>query len=65
MEFLSEYGLFLAKAITIVVAIALIIGMAVSAGQKGDPGKLKVEKLNEKLDKVKQRLEAQLLNKKA
>ncbi len=34
MEFLSEYGLFLAKAITIVVAIIVVIGAMVSAGQK-------------------------------
>lgn len=65
MEFLAEYGLFLAKAITVVVAIGLIIGLAVSAGQKTDPGKLKVEKLNEKLNKVKQKLESELLDKKA
>lgn len=64
MEFLADYGLFLAKAITVVVAIGLIIGLAVSAGQKGEPGKLKVEKLNEKLNKVKQRLESELLDKK-
>ncbi|QIZ84233.1 protease SohB [Bermanella marisrubri] len=65
MEFLADYGLFLAKAITVVVTIGLIIGLIVSAGQKGEPGKLKVEKLNEKLNKVKQRLESELLDKKA
>lgn len=65
MEFLTEYGLFLAKAVTTLVVIGLIIGMVVSAGQKSDPSKLKLEKLNDKLDQAKKAIESQLLSKKA
>ena len=48
MEFLAEYGLFLAKALTVVVSFALIVGIAVSACSKDEPNKLKVEYLNKK-----------------
>lgn len=64
MEFLTEYGLFLAKAITVVVTFALIVGIAVSAGQKDQPEKLKVEHLNKKLDSVKSDIQSSVLDKK-
>ena len=35
MEFLSEFGMFLAKAVTIVFAIIVVIGVAASSGQRG------------------------------
>ena len=35
MEFLSEYGLFLAKSLTVVITIGLIAGILASLGQKG------------------------------
>ncbi len=53
MEFLSEYGLFLAKTITFVIAIAVIILLVVSAGMKnhgGDQGHLEITKINEKFE---------------
>ncbi len=64
MEFISEYGLFLAKAITIVIAIGVVLGLIMSAGHKGkqEKGHIEVTKLNEKLDKVKEDLEAAILN---
>ena len=34
MEFIIEYGMFLAKAITIVVSIGLVAGLIASTGQK-------------------------------
>lgn len=55
MEFLIEYGLFLAKAITIVVAIGIIVALVVSAGMKqnsDDKGHLEVRKLNDKYDEL-------------
>lgn len=64
MEFLAEYGLFLAKALTVVISFALIIGIAVSAGQKGDTEKLKVEYLNKKLNALKAHLQESVLDKK-
>ncbi|MCV6606160.1 MAG: protease SohB [Porticoccaceae bacterium] len=50
MEFLMEYGLFLAKAITFVVVVAVIAGIVTSLGQrhrKGDKGHIEVLPLNE------------------
>lgn len=53
MEFLTEYGLFLAKTVTFVVAIGLVVIFVVSANMKGhgeDKGHLEVSKLNDKFD---------------
>lgn len=51
MEFLIEYGLFLAKAVTIVAAIGIVLALVVSAGmrpQGEDKGHLDVRKINDK-----------------
>ncbi|NVK23986.1 MAG: protease SohB [Gammaproteobacteria bacterium] len=53
MEFLYEYGLFLAKAVTIVVSIGLVIGLALGAAAKGKgnkKGELVFENLSEQLE---------------
>lgn len=50
MEFFSEYGLFLAKAITIVVAIGIVIGLLASLSQKGkkqEKGHIEVVSFND------------------
>lgn len=47
-QFFIEYGLFLLKAITIVVAIVVIIGVAASAGRKAAHQGLEVESINKK-----------------
>lgn len=55
MEFLTEYGLFLAKVATIVVAIVIVIIMLVAAGfktRKSDPGHIEINNLNENLRSV-------------
>ncbi|MGV6807828.1 MAG: protease SohB [bacterium] len=52
MEFLSEYGLFLAKTITFLIAVAILIGLVASAtgkGKKPSRGQLEVNHLNESL----------------
>lgn len=51
MEFLYEYGMFLLKAITIVVAIVLAVGGIVSAAakQKMDKGELEIASISDKL----------------
>ncbi|MFY0640845.1 MAG: protease SohB [Bermanella sp.] len=64
MEFLSEYGLFLAKAITFVVVVAMIIGLVASAGQKSKPETLTVHFLNDSLNKLKHKLQESVLDKK-
>ena len=49
MEFLADYGLFLLKIATVVIAIVLIIGAAASAGRKASGQEiLEVENLNKK-----------------
>lgn len=47
-EFFAEYGLFLLKAITIVIAIVVVIVVAASAGRKASHEGLEVEDLNKK-----------------
>lgn len=59
MEFLSEYGLFLAKVVTIVVAILVVIGFIVAnrAHMKDrDPGHISVTKLNDRYEDMKESL---------
>ncbi len=68
MEFLYEYGLFLVKAITIVVAIAVIIGLVVSAGMKNqnsEKGHISITHLNERFDAMKAALQNAVLTPKA
>ena len=49
MEFLFEYGLFLVKAVTVVVAIAAVVIVIASASRGEEKsGGLKIEKLNDK-----------------
>ncbi|MFT7582392.1 MAG: serine protease SohB [Myxococcota bacterium] len=49
MEFLAELGLFVAKALIIVIAIAAVIGAIARAARSGESGapKMRVKKLNE------------------
>ncbi|MDN3639696.1 protease SohB [Simiduia curdlanivorans] len=65
MEFLIEYGLFLAKTVTFLVAIAVVIGLIVGAGSKAkkDPeGQVEVRRLNDHYDDVKDLMQATLLD---
>ncbi|MZR61882.1 protease SohB [Alcanivorax sp. DP30] len=66
MAFLSEYGMFLAKVATLVVALLFIIGgIAASASRgrhkSGEDGELKVRHLNDEFDDLKDALEAEIL----
>lgn len=48
-EFLGEYGLFLAKVVTVVVALGLLIALAAASQRKGSDGPgLKVDNLNDR-----------------
>jgi serine protease SohB len=65
LEFLTEYGLFLAKTITFVAAIVVIITVAVSMGgrnKKFDKGHIEVTKLNEKFDHLRDSLRDAMLD---
>ncbi|MEX2475570.1 protease SohB [Marinobacter sp.] len=67
MEFLTEFGLFVAKAVTLVVALIVIISVVLSAAHKdkgadSEDGELRVRKLNEKYRKLRESLQARLLS---
>ncbi len=65
MEFLAEYGLFLAKTLTIVISIIAIIIVVVSAGMKqqaGERGHLEVSKLNDKFDELADSVKAMIID---
>lgn len=66
MEFLAEYGIFLLKALTIVISIIIVVaGIAAVGGKKNDhhDGQLTVNKINDDLDEYKETLEANLFEK--
>lgn len=66
IEFLSEYGLFLAKTITIVVGILLVVGVSIALSKRAKtPEKLEVVNLNEKYESMANVLNSSVLSKKA
>ncbi|MCG7199574.1 protease SohB [Marinobacter pelagius] len=67
MEFLTQYGLFLAKVVTFVVAALVIISVIISAAQKEreeheGEGELRIRKLNEKYQKLRETIQARLMS---
>ncbi|MBW0146329.1 protease SohB [Marinobacter arenosus] len=67
MEFLTEYGLFLAKVVTFVVAAIVVVAVIISSAQKdrddhGGDGELKIRKLNEKYTKLRESIQARLMS---
>ncbi|NNC76768.1 MAG: protease SohB [Woeseiaceae bacterium] len=62
-QFFIEYGLFLLKTVTIVIAVVVIIGFAAAAGRKGTQEGLEVESLNKKYRTLAQSLKSAILNK--
>ncbi len=66
MPFVTEYGLFLAKTITVVAAILLVVGVVVAISQrhrKMERGHLEVISLNEKYEEMSRTLAETLLPK--
>lgn len=66
IAFLSEYGMFLAKVATLVVAMLFIIGGIAATASRGrhkgeQDGELKVRHLNDEFDDLKDALEAEIL----
>ena len=60
MEYLYEYGLFLAQAGTIVAAILIVMGSIVAMGQRQKSegeGHIEIKHLNEKYDHIRESLE--------
>ena len=62
-QFFIEYGLFLLKVATIVVAIIVVIGVAASAGRKASKEGLEVESINKKYKLLASALRQSVLNK--
>jgi len=59
MDFFTDYGIFLAKTATFVIAILIIMGVIATFKEKAkSKGKLSIQKLNEKFDEM-----AELVNK--
>ncbi|MEX0603863.1 MAG: protease SohB [Marinobacter sp.] len=66
MEFITEYGLFLAKTVTLVVALLIIVATIVSAMHKdkgGDDsdGELRVRRLNDKYRDLRESIQARMM----
>jgi len=63
LEFITDYGLFLAKAITFIltVAITLILVIGLLSKQKGKKGELELVDLSKQLKNSKKSIEEQLL----
>lgn len=65
MEFLAEYGLFLAKSITLVVAILVVVIGIIAASSKGkreEEGSIQVDYLNDKFDDLESTLKQAILD---
>ena len=66
MEFLFEYLMFLAQAVTVVVALLIVISSLASLGSreqvKGDRGRLTVKKINDLLKNLRHTLEASTMD---
>ena len=65
MEFLTNYGLFLAKTITFLVAVFVVITLIVSSsmrGKRSDKGQIHISKLNEKFDAMREALQEAVLD---
>ena len=66
IEFLAEYGMFLAKTLTIVVGVLLVVGVSVALSKRTKtPEKLDVLNLNEKYESMAKVLNSTVLPKKA
>ncbi|HNP36378.1 MAG TPA: protease SohB [Woeseiaceae bacterium] len=62
-QFFIEYGLFLLKSVTIVIALIILIAVAATAGRKGSHEGLEVESLNKKFQALAHTLRLAVLNK--
>lgn len=67
MDFLLNYGLFLAKTLTILGGLLLVMGFAFSmAGKEGDDRpKLKIKKVNKRFERYAELMNQKILSKKA
>ncbi|MGB0458499.1 MAG: protease SohB [Porticoccaceae bacterium] len=66
MEFLAEYGLFLAKTLTAIVGFGLLVAIITGASQKnrqgGDKGELEINPLNDQYDEINKAMSMALMD---
>jgi len=66
LEFLAEYGLFLAKMVTAIMGFGLLVAMVTSASQKnkqgGDRGQLEINPLNDQYDEISETMSLALID---
>jgi serine protease SohB len=69
MEFIHEYGLFLAKSVTVVIAIILVMvavtGLLMRGKQRTAEGHIEIKHLNERLREMREALQLVVLDKSA
>jgi serine protease SohB len=64
MQFLIDYGLFLAKTLTLVIAILLLLSGIVAIANRGkEKGKVKIKQINQHYDEMRSLLQQALLSK--
>ncbi len=66
MEFLFEYGLFLAKAATLVIAVLFVVAAVAGLshrGKKGHDGEIEVKHLNRNVQKMRETIEHEVYSK--
>ena len=67
MEFLIEYGMFLARVATILIAIIIIVGVIASSGQKqkkiGKSGSISATRINDHINDLREVLRLSILDK--
>jgi serine protease SohB len=67
LEYLIEYGLFLAKLVTLVIAFVFVLTVIVSAGSKnrkgGERGHIAITHLNEELDEMRESMKKAIYDK--
>ena len=67
MEFLSEYGMFVAKVVTTVIAIRVVISVVSASGGRGrragKKGTVRVSKLNDHFEELRDSLREVVLDK--
>lgn len=66
LEFLAEYGLFLAKMVTAIMGFGLLVAIVTSASQKnkqgGDRGQLEINPLNDQYDEISEAMSLALID---
>ncbi|HSG61491.1 MAG TPA: protease SohB [Pseudomonadales bacterium] len=64
LEWFAEYGMFLAKTLTFVIAIILVVAVVASIGQrrgKGHKGQIEIDSLNEEFEQLQDELQSVVL----